>query len=217
MAEKKSKREIKSQVENKELIKKWHTQIVGAASELFSQKGYHRTTLRDISAASKINISDIYRYISSKDDILYLFYLYLYEQWVPAYDRVAQSSDADPIEQMKDLIESILEFMLKWRSEMLTLYTESRHLEKESLYAVLSMESRTVRLVQTIIDRGVEKGVFNVPDTFMAANIIQYLLGIQAMRGWNFDDQYTFKRFCELITIFVFRSLGVQDPDLLSR
>lgn len=56
----------------KEAIATLHReQIMQAAEEMFSQKGYTQTTIADISKASKYSRRTIYAYYQSKDDILY--------------------------------------------------------------------------------------------------------------------------------------------------
>jgi len=208
---KKYERKIETQVENQDLVRKKHLQIVKAASELFSRKGYHRTSMRDIARAAGINLSYIYKYITSKDDILYLFYQHLHEQWTDVYVQLTDSRDENPVAQLKKFIEDILEVALKQKSEILTMCTESRHLEKDSLYAVLSAESEMVKCIEQVLVRGQNAGDFKVEDSYLAANIIQFLVVIGPLRGWNFEDRYTFKRYVHLLTDFILAALGVDE------
>jgi AcrR family transcriptional regulator len=45
--------------------------ILRAAAELFSRKGYHDATLREISAMAEMSLSNVYVYFRSKYDILF--------------------------------------------------------------------------------------------------------------------------------------------------
>lgn len=45
-------------------------QILGAAAQLFAQKGFHRTTTRDIADAAEMAEGTLYNYFSSKDDLM---------------------------------------------------------------------------------------------------------------------------------------------------
>jgi TetR/AcrR family transcriptional regulator, cholesterol catabolism regulator len=200
---------IKTQIENPELVEKKHLQIVSAANELFSEKGYHKTTMRDISAASGIELSYLYKYISGKNDILYLFYKYLHSQWRKSFQELAESDRGDPVEQLKEFIRSFLSLAEKYNSEIRTMYTESRHLDKDWLHMVLSLESKNTKALEAFLIRGVEAGVFQIEDTFLTANLIQYLLVIRALRGWNFKNRFGFDRFVRLMADYVLRSLGV--------
>lgn len=46
------------------------TQIIAAAARLFAEKGFHRTTTRDIAEAADVSEGTLYNYIESKDDLL---------------------------------------------------------------------------------------------------------------------------------------------------
>ena len=207
------KKQVVTQIKDQRLVEKKHRQIVEAAGRLFSKKGYHATTLREISAESGINLSYLYKYISSKDDILYLFYRHLHSQWAHVYKKLSDSEDGNPIDQLKDLIRSILDIGFRFNDQMLTMYTESRHMEKDSLRAVLFEESRMIKNLEDLIERGVNQGYFKTKDGFLAANIIQYLLAIYPIRGWNFRTCYSFPQFVELVTDFILSAVGVKEAD----
>ncbi|MBT4723098.1 TetR/AcrR family transcriptional regulator [Candidatus Falkowbacteria bacterium] len=204
-------KEVVSEVENKDLVKKKHEQIVKAASELFSKQGYHKTTMREISKASGINLSYLYKYISSKDDILFLFSQSLYKKWVQLYEDLDKSTDKNLVEQIDGFLREVLIVNNTLSHEVRTMYTESRHLDKESLRAVLSMESRCIRQIEKVISRGIEQGVFKTEDPFFVANIIQYFATFKTLRGWNFNNQYTFTRYIELLIDFILKALGVEE------
>jgi len=204
-------KKVSTKIGNKEIVKKKHGQIIRAASELFAKKGYHSTSMRDISDASGINLSYLYHYVSSKDDILYLFYKNLHEDLHVFYQYLDNSTNEDPIEQIKNFINLILEHVHKKNDEMLTMYTESRHLNRDSLYAVLALESQHVKSIEKLISRGIQKGCFRTDSPHMVSNFIQYLLLIEPLRRWNFRHEYTFTRFSELITDFILKALGVKE------
>lgn len=46
------------------------SQIINAAARLFSEKGFHRTTTRDIAEAADVSEGTLYNYFESKDDLL---------------------------------------------------------------------------------------------------------------------------------------------------
>src|SRR4029453_14806486 len=46
--------------------------ILRTASQIFAQKGYHPTTMRDISRATGVSLSGLYHYCESKEELLFL-------------------------------------------------------------------------------------------------------------------------------------------------
>jgi len=54
------------------LVRTKHEHIAKAVAGLFMKKGYVRTTMRQIAAAAGMAMGNLYKYISKKEDILYL-------------------------------------------------------------------------------------------------------------------------------------------------
>ncbi|RPJ01755.1 MAG: TetR/AcrR family transcriptional regulator [Deltaproteobacteria bacterium] len=57
---------IPTKIKNDSLVRKRRQQIFEAVIKLFSQKGYHMTTLREISRESGITLGNLYDYINTK-------------------------------------------------------------------------------------------------------------------------------------------------------
>ncbi|MBU2511260.1 TetR/AcrR family transcriptional regulator [bacterium] len=210
-----------SQVKNKNLVAKKHEQIVKAAGELFSLKGYHRTTLRDIAKASGINLSYLYKYISSKDDIFYLFFQQMMHEihdWYKPYLDENGKIDEDtlkgenPIYMLKTIIKNVLEGIYRINNEMLTLLTETRHMQDDFLKIILAEESNNIALMEQVIEKGVKEGYFKTDDVKLTANYISHLLLIHPLRSWNFKNHCTFRRFEESLTEFILKALDVTTP-----
>jgi len=211
VSSKTNKPDFSAKIQNHRLLQKRHEQIVEAASALFSRKGYHMTTMRNISEACGISLAQLYHYINTKDDILYLFYESIYKRLVPIYDAVELVQSENPLAQLKTLIFSQLQLINESGDKFLTMYTESRHLKKSSLKAVLASEAELVERLEGIIKQGIADGLFKECDTWMVANIIQYLLMIEPLRGWNTKSHYSFSDFSNSLIRFIMNMLGAED------
>jgi TetR/AcrR family transcriptional regulator, cholesterol catabolism regulator len=64
--------DVPTQIKNPDLVEKRRRQIVDAAVALFVEKGFHKTTTRQIAAAAGFSIGSLYEYVASKEDVLYL-------------------------------------------------------------------------------------------------------------------------------------------------
>ncbi len=202
-----------AQVKNSDLVEQRHQQIVEAACTLFSQKGYHKTSLRDIARQSGINLSYIYKYISTKDDILYLFYMYISKKLSGFFNKADDRDFENPVQELRFFLRVVFEGIRNMKGEALTMYTESRHLEKDSLRAVLAEENKLVLMIEGLIKKGMSQGYFKTEDSFMAANIVAYLIPFYPLRSWNFRDQYDFDRFVEATIDFILDALNVKAKD----
>jgi TetR/AcrR family transcriptional regulator, cholesterol catabolism regulator len=199
---------IQTKVSSKKIIKNTHARIFNAACKLFSQKGYHSTTMREIALESGINVAYLYNFISSKNDILYLFYLHLYEK---LNDMLRPLQDLEVINPVQDLIDYI-RIMVKYahvlRKEILTMYSESRHLDRDNLKSSLELDKQNVNFLKKLIRRGVDSGDFKTKDSHLAANICYFMLVIEPLRGWNLKDSIDIRYLTEFLTESIFHILG---------
>ncbi len=201
---------IKTKVKNAELVEQKHLQIVKAASKLFSEKGYNKTSLRDISEESGINLSYIYKYISKKDDILFLFYRYITRKIDGLIQKAGKKEFKNPVDELRFALTVLYNGLNEMNEEALTMYTESRHLENDSLMAVLTEESKFVASIEKLIQRGVTEGYFQTRDSFVTSNIIAYLLAFYPLRSWNFQGRYSYEHYVDLMIHFIFDALQVK-------
>jgi AcrR family transcriptional regulator len=54
------------------LVQERRDQRIAAAMEVFKEKRFHATSVRDIGRSTKMTQGTIYNYVRSKDDVLYL-------------------------------------------------------------------------------------------------------------------------------------------------
>ena len=63
--------EIQSSTRRERQIAARREQIIQAAAGLFSSKGFHRTTTRDIAEAAEVSEGTLYNYFEDKDDLFF--------------------------------------------------------------------------------------------------------------------------------------------------
>src|SRR3954451_23997632 len=93
------KREVLASVKDERLVQKRRDQMIKGAVTLFKEKGFHRTTTREIAKAAGFSIGTLYEYIRSKEDILYLV-------CDSIYDHVRERLQED-LEHMQGTLESL--------------------------------------------------------------------------------------------------------------
>ena len=64
------KREVQASVKDERLIAKARNQMIKGAVTLFKEKGFHRTTTREIAKAAGLASGHLYEYIRTKEDVL---------------------------------------------------------------------------------------------------------------------------------------------------
>jgi AcrR family transcriptional regulator len=77
--------------------------LIRTASDLFAQKGYTETSIRDIGKAARVNISLVYYYFKDKEEILYHIINRSARDLIVILKEI-QSNEPDPLECLKKMI-----------------------------------------------------------------------------------------------------------------
>ena len=201
---------ISAPAKDDELIERKHQQIAEGASRLFFEKGFHRATIREIALSCGMSMGQLYHYISSKDDVLFLVYKLMQRQWLNQLRNLGIDRLEDPLERLEQALHATLEYMVERKELFLFVYTETKYLESSHLKAVLRMDDRNVvgfwrRLIE---DVGLD--VDKVGGVDFLANLISFLMVFLVMRGWNLKES-TGAENIEALIAFIMRGLGLSE------
>jgi len=191
---------------NSPLFHKRQLQIVKKAAKLFTKKGYAQTSMREISKATGIDISNLYYFIDSKEDILFRVFEMIHEPEIKLFDNQCIMSIEDPRKQLRIVINELLNFGSKYGNEILLLYRESKVLPQKLRKIILERESNFVGQVEEILKKGKEKEVFNFEDASFTANMIVYELSIYPLRSWNLK-KHSIEEFRNLIETHIMKAV----------
>src|ERR1700684_4125739 len=103
-------RSVGTNTKDPDLIRDRREQLIRAALEVFQEKGFHATTVRDIGRAAGLTQGTIYNYVRSKEDILFL----VCDRVVTEYlDRVREAivNEGDPRARLNAAVKGIVRVM----------------------------------------------------------------------------------------------------------
>lgn len=124
--------------------------ILRVASRIFAEKGYHSTTMRDISRETGISLAGIYHYFKSKDELLFLIQDNCFGRVVERLEeRLKETSN--PIEKLHIVIENHLSFFAANMAEMKVLSHEAESLAGEKHEHVANKKKDYTNLVRQIL------------------------------------------------------------------
>ncbi len=194
---------------NSSLIEKRHQQIVDGACRIFFEKGYHPTTTRDIANACGMSIGQLYHYISSKDDVLYLVHKHTQAVWQDYLKKSDIDQIDDPTKKLTEALRYSLEFMIENKKLIQFIYSESKYLDKRHLRIVLDLDTKNIigfwrELLYEVNRTKALKG-----DLDIIGSVIAYLVAFLALRGWTLKDKPNRKQVDALID-FILRGLAVK-------
>jgi AcrR family transcriptional regulator len=202
---------IKTNIKNPELVEAKHEQIYEAAVALMKEKGFHKTTLRDISFATKISLGNLYDYIKSKDDILYIFHQRASEKLNETI-RQYEGKDGNPAEKLRSMITAEFEVKNKYQDLVMLVYRESHNLKKEALRAILQSEENHVSKFTEVIEEGIKAGVFRPVNALVVSSCIVSLIDGLVLRRWSIRRKVELGTVKEEILDLVFKSLLAENP-----
>ncbi len=194
--------------QNSSLVEKRHQQIVDGACKVFFEKGYHPTTTRDIAKACGMSIGQLYHYISSKDDVLYLVHKHMQKVWYNYLKKSDVEQIDDPVKKLTEALRNSLLFMVENKKLIQFVYSESKYLDKKYLRIVLDMDSKNVVGFWHGLLEDVKKTRSIKGDVDFLSSVISYLLAFLALRGWTLKDKNK-KKHVDSLVDFVLRGLGV--------
>ena len=73
-------KKIPTTIKDQELVAQRRSEIIDVATRLFLERGFHKTSIRDIARACPFNLASLYMYVTSKEDILFLVAQQLIEE-----------------------------------------------------------------------------------------------------------------------------------------
>lgn len=152
-------RKIPTTVKDQELVAQRRSQIIDVATRLFLDRGFHKTSIRDIARACPFNLASLYMYVSSKEDILFLVAQQLIEEKARAMAEVEMLDD-DPAASFRTALRSYCRIVHDYRPHIRLLYRELDVLTPERREIVMASLSTVTDVFEKIVRKGVEQGVF---------------------------------------------------------
>ena len=135
--------------------------LLKAATSIFSQKGYHKATMLEISEKAGVAEGTIYEYFKNKRDLLFSIPGKKFEVYRKTLEQVY--GPKDPLEKLKYFIGEYFR-VFSSDSEFLTIYLYDLKLNKQ-FYNIKAFSAFLAinKVLYTILDEGKKTGVFR-PD-----------------------------------------------------
>jgi len=136
--------------------------ILDAATSLFHEKGFSRTTTEEIATRASITKRTLYRYFASKEALL----LAIHEGVI---ERLFESVNLDgsPEQRFSTLVDSYVDTVARRRDEIRVFFEERKHLSDESLARVVERRDNQERVFRDTVRQGKKSGEFRAVDVVL--------------------------------------------------
>lgn len=146
------------------------SRIRDVSLRLFAEKGFDRTSLKDIADELGITHPALYYYYRSKNDILFDAVSMTMHELVDTLQQALEAgSDDDPEPRLRRLAESQIVFQLKVKgliplvdSVLFGPLSAAKVIDEPGRRELIGIQRQLTRLYRREIDAGVEAGVFSV-------------------------------------------------------
>lgn len=185
--------------------------MIQGAITLFKEKGFHRTTTREIAKESGFSIGTLYEYIRTKEDVLYLVCDSIYEN---VRERLEEKIDLShpSIENFINVVRSYFRLMDDMQEEVLILYQEAKSLTQETREKVLQKERDMVAMLEKVIINSFPNDISRRDADLLANNI--FIQGqMWGFRRWMLQRQFTLEDYINRQIQFLLRGIALFDSN----
>jgi len=135
-------------------------EILLIAAEIFAEKGFSATTMRDIADAAGMLPGSLYHYFESKEAMVDEIVLTFVEEAAAKYAGIAEAID-DPLEALQELIRAAFGIIVTQRAAYTVAHNESHYLLQFKPFAHLRTGFRAIDATwMSVLQRGIDAGVF---------------------------------------------------------
>lgn len=124
--------------------------ILKASAKIFAEKGFHRTSIRDIARATGMSLAGLYYYFGTKEELLYLIqeqcFLNLLRRW-----EEATKSESDVRTRIRIFAENHLGFFLHNMNEMKVMAHEDESLTGAFREKIVDLKRRYVKVLADLV------------------------------------------------------------------
>ena len=198
---------IPTLVKDPDLVERRRRQIADAAVRLFIEKGFHKTTTRQIARTAEISIGSLYEYFTCKEDILYLVCDYIHSEMEQGV-ATAMANAAGGRDALAKVIREYFLVCHRMSDFILMIYQETQSLPRQWQKKVLENELRITGLLVDVLARLAQSGELPHLDERsieLTAHNIVVMGHMWTFRRWFLAKHYSIEDYVKLQTAAILR------------
>ena len=169
-----------------------HQHILYKAEELFAQKGYDGSTVRDIALAAGVNLAMISYYFGSKEKLIETLFAERMGSIRLRIESVVNNTAINPFQKLEILIDQHIERVFeKQPFYMVMLHEQMLNKNEAILLSIRKYKLEFINLIKEVIDQGKKQELFkNDVDimlllTSMTGTVMQMLINKSHYKEFN--------------------------------
>jgi AcrR family transcriptional regulator len=146
------------------------TDILTIAGELFSERGYHGTSMRELARALDMRGASLYSHVKSKEELLWEIINRTADRFLEHARSVP--GDISPEQQIASLARGHLELIAQDLHSATIFFHEWKYLEPHLRDRIKAGCEEYAARYQRAIEQGVQQGMFHITDARLTAPFI---------------------------------------------
>jgi AcrR family transcriptional regulator len=188
---------IRAKTDDAELVERRRAQFVTAAIDLFGERGYHATTIRDIAECAQVSIGLIYHYFEDKEDLLFLALVEVldsYQRQIPS----ALEGIKEPIARFSAAVRAYCHVNDVAADATVLAYRETKSLSRQRRDLIKQKECDTNELISACIRDCIAAKLFHAAvDIELLTYQIVMFSHAWALKAWQFRPRMTVDNYVD--------------------
>ncbi|MGD9985476.1 TetR/AcrR family transcriptional regulator [Pseudonocardia sp.] len=148
--------------------------VISTAAELFARNSYHGTGMAELGRAVELGRGALYRYIGSKEAVLYLISKDQVDK-MNSHAEAVLSRDLEPRESLREMARGLLRNIADHRAEWTVFFREYNALTGERRADVIAARERYEGYWRQALDHGVSSGALRPTPPLLVKGILGML------------------------------------------
>jgi len=188
-------------------------QIIVTAAQMFKQRGYQASSMRDIALVLNIEAASLYHYIKSKEEILELICFNMAQKFTSSITEV-NDIYFNAEEKLRKAVLHHVEIITEDIDKSAVFLREWRSLPENSLYDFIQLRNHYESEFTHIIENGIQEDIFENVDKKFA--VLSILSSVNWINEWyQVDGKMNAEEIAQKISDFVMGGLRkkmITDP-----
>ncbi len=207
----KPRRRIAANVKDLTLVGERRDQIVDAAIEVFLEKGFAATTMRDVGIKAGLSQGTLYNYVRTKEDTLYLVCDRAVAHYHEQIARAIEGAD-DPRERLVRAVRAVVRAQFDHRHNILIVLREAHLLDERSRRAVRQRVDVFLDEIVDIVAAGMPARSSRRASARLLAEAVTYLPTLFAMRPWRMREEGPSEKVIDGLVDILLAALKIDQP-----
>lgn len=176
---------------------------------LFARQGFFGSSIRDIGRALGLKPANLYDHFPSKEHLLAELVRLGHDEHLRALQRALLVADPGPVGQVRALVTAHVRLHAEYAMLAVVANNEMHALSPALVAPALGLRKQAEGLLLDVVARGIEAGVFETPDAFLAGAAIGGM-GMRVAHWFRAGGSLSIDHLCAVYTELALRILGVR-------